>query len=78
MLLRSRTAAVLSKPSCVLACVPTVQFVDDDTPEDACAGQPEAGGLEQRQSLELCNSYAGESCHSRWFLAAANQGPQGM
>ena len=44
MQLRSRAAAPLPKPSWVLAWVPTVEFVDDELPEDACVGLPEAGG----------------------------------
>ena len=43
MQLISRTAAVLPEPSCVLASVPTVEFVDDEPPEDACAGPAELG-----------------------------------
>ena len=77
MQLRSRAAAPLPKPSWVLAWVPTVEFVDDELPEDACVGLPEAGGgPEQRLRLELSVFYGGESCHRRWFLAAAHQGPQ--
>ena len=39
-------------------------------------GCPKLGGPEQRLRLELSVFYGGESCHRRWFLAAAHQGPQ--
>ena len=77
MQLRSTAAALLPKPSCVMARVPTVEFVDDETQKTLVQGRPNLGGLEQRQMLELSITYAADSCHRRWFLAAANQGPQG-